>query len=93
MNELEGYMTILVGISTLITALATIGICIFTWLNYCLYKEIKKNSEEQQQRFNDLFEGIIIATLLSGPSSYGAFNDCKKQFLNQYKGKSKIFTE
>lgn len=86
-------MTIVVAIGSLVTAAATVGIFLFTRKTYDLYQMLHKNQKEQEQRFNDLFEGIVIATLLSGPSSYGAYKDCKKQFLQEYKGKTGIFKE
>jgi len=86
-------MNTLIVVSTSFSALATIGIFIFTLINYRMYQKIKKENKEQQQRFNDLFEGIIIATLLSGPSSYGAYRECKNRFFKEYKGKTKIFKE
>lgn len=34
---------------------------------------------------------MVIATLISGPSSYGAFNDAIKAFRDRYKGGRQIF--
>lgn len=86
-------LNILVALGTLVTAAATVGIFLFTLQTYKLYETMQTKQAEQDQRFNDLFEGIVIATLLSGPSSYGAYKDCKKQFLQEYKGKTAVFKE
>lgn len=86
-------MNILVLLATAVTAIATVGIFFFTKQTYALYRDLQRKHEEQDRRFNDLFEGIVIATLLSGPSSYGAYKDCKKQFLQEYKGNTPIFKE
>ena len=89
----ELLMNAILVLSTLVTAMATVGICVFTRQTYRLYNTLHEKQKEQDRRFNDLFEGIIIATLLSGPSSYGAYRDCKKQFLQEYKGATQIFKE
>ena len=93
-------MGIVISVSAVVSALATVGIFLFTRLNFMIYKELQKKQgeqqqkfEEQQQRFNDLFEGIVIATLLSGPSSTGDYKGCKEKFLQEYKGKTQIFKE
>lgn len=86
-------MNTLVAVGTIVTAAATVGIFLFTRETFRLYQILQQRQEDQAQRFNDLFEGIVIATLLSGPSSYGAYKDCKKQFLQEYSGKTEIFKE
>jgi membrane protein insertase Oxa1/YidC/SpoIIIJ len=84
-------MNWIVALSTAATALATVGMAVFTWLNYRMYREMQRKQAEQQQRFNDLFEGIVIATLLSGPTAYGDYDKLKKTFLKEYKGTTTIF--
>ncbi len=78
-------MSIVIGISAAVSAFATFVIGILTWRNYIMYKE-------QQQKFNDLLEGIVIATLLSNPNK-GVWEDSKTSFLREYKGKTQIFKE
>ena len=84
-------MDALLGWSTLVMALATVGIFLFTWLNYRMYVRMKEGNEEQQRRFNDLLEAIVIATILSGPSSWGQFTEAKTKFLREYKGHTQVF--
>ena len=78
-------------ISICITAFATAGILVYARFNYKLYEKINQKNEAQHQRFADLFEGYIIATILSGPSSTGHFDTAKTKFLDEYKGKTIIF--
>lgn len=76
---------------TLISAIATAVIAYFTWQNYKMYQAIQDKDEEYKKQTSDLYQAIVVATLLSGPSSYGAFNQCKDAFKATYSGKTKIF--
>jgi hypothetical protein len=77
--------------SATISAVATVVICFVTCLNYRMYQKIQAKHDEEQQRFGDLMEAMVIATLLSGPSGYGDYSNCKKNFSGEYKGETKIF--
>ena len=84
--------------SSIVTALATTAIAIFSWNSYCLSKQIKKATEDQIKRdeefksqIKDLYQAIVISNVLSGPSSYGALTQAIDAFKSQYKGKFKIF--
>lgn len=79
--------------SSFVAAGATVRMLIFTWLNYRMYREIEARNDQQQQHFEDLLQAVVIATLLSGPSSYGAYADCKKTFQKEYKGTTPVFRE
>lgn len=85
-------MSFVVGLSVVVSALATVGIFLFTRLNLMIYKELQKKQEEQQQKFNDLLEAIVVATIVSTPN-IGVKKDIKRNFLREYKGKAKIFKE
>lgn len=91
-------MTVLMVIGTLVTAAATAGIFFFTKQMYSLQKELtskqedlQKKQEDQEQKFHDLLEALVIATIISGPSSTGGFDNAKAKFIEEYKGKEKIF--
>ena len=84
--------------SSIVTALATTAIAIFSWCSYCLSKEIKKSMEDQSKReeefksqVKDLYQAIVISNLLSGPSSFGDLPKAINAFKSQYKGKFRIF--
>jgi archaellum component FlaG (FlaF/FlaG flagellin family) len=90
---METKMNILMVIGTLIMAVATAGICFFTKQTYKLSKNLQQKQDEQDQKFRDLLEALIIATILSGPTATGGFNDAKQKFLQQYRGTTKIFKD
>jgi len=82
-------------ISTCVASVATLGILIFTRLTYKLYRSMQQKQEEQEHRFNDLLEAIVIATLLTGPghNTSNYFENGKRYFMQAYKGKTNIFKE
>jgi len=90
---MEAIFAVLLVIEPLLLALATIGIFWFTRLTYNLYRDMQKKQQEQEEKFNDLLEALVIATILSGPSSTGAFGNAKTTFLQEYKGNTKIFSQ
>lgn len=80
--------------STLITALATVAIAIFTFVNYQLASKIQKRDEEYRQQTRDLFQAIVISNILSDPEARlgnkNLDNDIEA-FKQMYKGKTAIF--
>jgi len=89
-------VTFSVGLS----AIATCVIAIYSACSFNLSKELKKANEmktacdqEFRQQASDLYQAIVISTLLSGPSSSGRFVDVKDVFKAQYRGKTPIFKE
>lgn len=94
----------LIGISTLITALATIAIAYFAKTNSDLTAEIinqEKNFHEHQEalikqhqkELSDLYQAITIATLMGGSSNTGVVEGLIKTFKNHYSGSIKIFKD
>ena len=89
----------MVVISSIVTALATTVITIFSWRSYCLSEEIKKSTEDQGKReeefksqVKDLYQAIVISNVFSGPSCCGELTQAIDAFKSQYyKGKFKIF--
>ncbi|RLD18703.1 MAG: hypothetical protein DRI36_00765 [Caldiserica bacterium] len=71
-------------VSSIVSAIATLAIAIFTYLNFRKDKKFK-------QELKDLYQAIVIATILSGPTSYGEFEKAKNVFKEVYKGKTDIF--
>jgi len=89
---------------TIVTAIATIVIAYLAWASYTLAKEIRdasdrheqevqEASERHQQELSDLYQAIVIATLLSGPSPKGQYRETKAIFEGEYTGKVQIFKE
>ena len=78
-------------ITNIIIAVASATIAWCTYLNYKLYQVIQKKDKEYKEQISDLYQGIIIATLISGPSSYGQILQAIEEFKKHYKGKTKIF--
>jgi len=86
-------MNILMVIGTLIMAAATVGICFFTIQTYKLSKNLQQKQDEQDQKFRDLLEALVIATILSAPTATEAFNNAKQKFFHEYRGATKIFKD
>lgn len=89
---------VVIMISSIVTAMATTAIALFSWRSFCLSEEIKKVTEshlEKEEKFKnqtkDLYQAIVISNILSGPSSYGALSQAIDVFKSQYKGTFKIF--
>ena len=90
-----------------VTILYTIATCFLAYYAYKNYEaaQIDRNAAEQsrsqsfeaaeefRRTLRDLYEAIVIATLLSGPSSYGSYDTCRNTFESEYKGDIKIFKE
>jgi hypothetical protein len=86
--------------ATIVMTLATVALATFAWQSNKLSKEIKrandlKEAEDKgfKQQVSDLYQAIVISTLISGPSSYGAFGSAKDLFKSQYGGKTPVFKE
>ena len=77
--------------ANIVIAVGTAVIALYTICNYKLYKAIQKKNEESRIQTSDLYQAIVIATLLSGPSSYGQMPAAIEEFKKHYKGKTKIF--
>lgn len=71
-------------ILAVITALATVVIAYST-------RRTEKSQDKFQEQLSDLYQGIIIATLLSSNSSPQVLDDFIARFKQKYTGKTKIF--
>ena len=87
---LEAKMEYIIYLTSAISALATVIIAIYAYKTHCLTQEIKKSQSVRDQEVSDLFQGIVISMLLSGPSASNIEMILPK-FKQYYKGKTKIF--
>ena len=81
-------------LSTLITALATVAIAIFTYVNYQLASKIQKQDKEYRQQTSDLFQAIVISNILSDPEARLGNKNLDNNieaFKQMYKGQTPIF--
>lgn len=79
-------METIIVISSVITALATLAIAIATYWNYQIVSEMRKESERDQEKFDDLLEALVVATL----SSSAKPEVSKYDFEMNYTGKTPI---
>ncbi|MEJ2104764.1 MAG: hypothetical protein P8X47_09335 [Ignavibacteriaceae bacterium] len=80
--------------STLITALATVAIAIFTYVNYQLASKIQKQDKEYRQQISDLYQAIVISNILSDPEARLGnikLDNNIEAFKKLYKGDTPIF--
>ena len=87
-----------IAVSSAITGIATAFIACYGRRSHQLTLQLKateeqrsKREEEFRQQLSDLYQAIVIATLLSGNSNLGALVEAKLAFEGLYKGKTKIF--
>ncbi len=91
-------------ISIIATAIATCFIAYFSRVSTCLAKEIKDQDKSYRDKFenltkqhqtelSDLYQAIVISTLMGGSSSPGKMDELMTTFKKHYKGKIKIFKE
>lgn len=97
-------MNNVIVIATIVSSLATAAIAWLSWSTLQLSKVIKTRDEnyqkqlaekedEHRKEIRDLYEAIVIATIISGPSSFGQFEDAKNAFMQTYKGTTRIFKD
>ncbi|OGX16195.1 MAG: hypothetical protein A2166_06720 [Omnitrophica WOR_2 bacterium RBG_13_41_10] len=71
-----------------ITAIATVVIAIFAWVDYLLYKAIQRRDEEYKNQTKSFFQALVISNLVyTGQVTEQAI----AQFKAFYKGATKIF--
>ncbi len=84
-------MQFLQFLSILVTAVATGVIALFSYRTYQVYGSMKEIMSRNQSETKDLYEAIVVATLISGPSGSGKTNVAIEVFKHYYKGKTKLF--
>ena len=82
-------------LSATFSCIATIVIAIYAFKSHSLAKSIKEFSTEHQNKIEDLYEAIVISTIVASgrsidPSEVDKAIDI---FKNNYKGKTKIFDQ
>lgn len=87
-------------IASLITAIASVVIAFYAWKNHELAKSFEgldklreKRDQEYRCQVSDLYQGIIIATLMGGQPSSGVLKESIATFKERYNGKTPIFKE
>lgn len=85
-------------LATSITAIATVVLAFFACQSNKLAREIKrandlKDTEDKdfKQRVSDLYQAIVIATLVASGRSGMDFGSVRDSFKAHYKGKTVIF--
>jgi len=84
-------MDMLTFASILVTAIATCFIAHYSKVSSNLAKEIKNQEERHQSDLADLYQAIVIATLMGGASNPGSVRNLIRTFSEHYKGKIQIF--
>ncbi len=96
--ENGSWFSVVTVVSTAMTALATVMIWVYARKSHQLAQALKQTEEararrddEFREQLSDLYQAIVIATVLSGPSSFGQFHNSVEVFNQQYTGKTPIF--
>ena len=77
--------------SACVSSIATVVIAVYAIFSYRLSKKIEGDSSRFQQETKDLYQAIVIATILGEKWSVGDPSLAIKRFNELYKGKTKIF--
>ncbi len=76
---------------TAVTAIATAVIAIYAWQTHKLTKEMQKRDEEHKQKTQDLYQAIVVATILSVDRAEGSTEKIINKFNEFYSGEAQIF--
>jgi len=75
----------------IINILAVCVIAYYAFESHRLANDLTEINEKHQQELRDLYQAIVIATILSGPSGTGAVDKAIKIFKQHYSGEAAIF--
>ena len=78
-------------LSAIVSAIATSVIAVYAYKSHAMATAIKKSADKHQDEVEDLYQAIVISTLLTGPGSTGRMDDAIQAFKKHYKGETKIF--
>lgn len=78
-------------LSTIITTLATCVIAYFAWASHQVALAIQQQEKAHQKELTDLYEAIMIATVMGGQGNSGVVNTSIETFKKHYKGSTPIF--
>jgi hypothetical protein len=86
------------ALATVVMAIATVFLAIFTWQSNKLTREIKRTNDlneaedkEFKQRVSDLYQAIVISNIVTAPGMPGQIKGVIDTFKAHYKGKTVIF--
>ncbi len=85
-------MTTIVIVASIINTIATVAIAIYASKAHTLTKKMKESQQQRDEEISDLYQAIVIATILSGPSG-PRIDDILSTFKKTYKGTTKIFSQ
>jgi glucan phosphoethanolaminetransferase (alkaline phosphatase superfamily) len=80
-------------LSILVTTAATVAIAVFSYRTYQIYGSMKEIMSQNQTETKDLYQAIVIATLLTVISGPGKIGPAIEIFKHHYRGKTQIFAE
>ena len=81
--------TVLIVISSVVTALAAIGLTIVSFSNLSLARSIRCRTEQREQEMKDLLQAVVLALMLA-PHGGESVQSAVIRFKNAYKGKTPI---
>ena len=81
--------SVLIVISSVVTALATIGLTIVSFSNLSLARSIRCRTEQREQEMKDLLQAVVLALMLA-PHGGESVQSAVIRFKDAYKGKTPI---
>jgi hypothetical protein len=81
--------SVLIVISSVVRALATIGLTIVSFSNLSLARSIRCRTEQREQEMKDLLQAVVLALMLA-PHGGESVQSAVIRFKNAYKGKMPI---
>jgi hypothetical protein len=91
----------IIAAASCVTAVATVVIAIYAFVSHNLSKAIQHSVTQRQREFEestqrrheelaDLYQAIVLATMITTPERNGGFGGAIQQFRSKYKGKTPI---
>lgn len=68
----------------IVSSISTFGILLLAYVNYL-------SNKKSEEKFNDLLQALVVATILSANSDPQRFTGFKEKFLENYTGRHRIF--
>lgn len=90
------------GVNTAVvfSSIATCIIALYSWRSYELTKEMKRANDLKEkadqafkQQVKDLYQAIVVATIISTPNMVGQYSTVINTFKAHYKGNTPIFED
>lgn len=81
--------SVLIVISSVVRALATIGLTIVSFSNLSLARSIRCRTEQREQEMKDLLQAVVLALMLA-PHGGESVQSAVIRFKDAYKGKTPI---